>query len=62
MFTEYCCRLILAEKWEEVSHVLDEAIRSKNYEEGVLYIDKIDVEEDKKDRLKKCLLSHKWSC
>lgn len=62
MFTEYCCRLVLASEWEKTAHVLDKAIKSKSYEEGVSYIESIDISCDKKDRLKRCLLSHKESC
>ena len=62
MFTEYCCRIVLGDDWERVSKVLDEAIKSKSYEEGVTFIRSMDVTLDKQERLEKCLLSYKRSC
>ena len=62
MFTEYCCRLILGDDWERVSKVLDQAIKSKTYDEGVKFIKSMDVTLDKQERLERCLLSHKRSC
>lgn len=62
IFTEYCCRLILAEDWEKTARVLDKAIKSDSYEKGVTYIDSMNVSEEKKSRLRKCLLSYKGSC
>ena len=62
MFTEYCCRLVLGDDWEKVSKVLDQAIKSNTYEEGVKFIRDMDVTLDKQERLEKCLLSYKRSC
>lgn len=61
MFTEYCCRLVLGDDWERVSKVLDDAIKSKSYEEGVKFIRSMDVTLDKQESLERCLLSHKRS-
>ncbi len=62
MFTEYCCRLVLGEDWEKVSKVLDEAIKSNTYEEGVKFIRTMDITLDKQERLEVCLLSYRRSC
>ena len=62
MFTEYCCRLVLGDDWERVSKVLDEAIKSNTYEEGVKFIRDMDLTLDKQERLERCLLSYKRSC
>lgn len=62
MFTEYCCRIVLGDDWERVSKVLDQAIKSKTYDEGVKFIKSMDVTLDKQERLKRCLLSYKRSC
>lgn len=62
MFTEYCCRIVLGDDWERVSKVLDQAIKSKTYDEGVKFIKSMDVTLDKQERLERCLLSHKRSC
>ena len=47
MFTEYCCRIVLGDDWERVSTVLDQAIKSKTYDEGVKFIKSMDVTLDK---------------
>ena len=62
MFTEYCCRIVLGDDWERVSKVLDQAIKSKTYDEGVKFIRDMDITLDKQERLERCLLSHKRSC
>ena len=62
MFTEYCCRIVLGDDWERVSKVLDEAIKSNTYEEGVKFIRDMDLTLDKQERLERCLLSYKRSC
>lgn len=62
MFTEYCCRIVLGDDWERVSKVLDQAIKSKTYDEGVKFIKSMDVTSDKQERLERCLLSYKRSC
>lgn len=62
MFTEYCCRLVLGDDWEKVSKVLDQAIKSNTYEEGVKFIRDMDLTLDKQERLERCLLSYKRSC
>lgn len=62
MFTEYCCRIVLGDDWERVSKVLDQAIKSRTYDEGVKFIKSMDVTLDKQERLERCLLSHKRSC
>ena len=62
MFTEYCCRIVLGDDWERVSKVLDQAVKSKTYDEGVKFIKSMDVTLDKQERLERCLLSHKRSC
>lgn len=62
MFTEYCCRLVVPSKYKEIAEKLDNYIKSKKYEEGVSYIDSLEVDEDSKRRLKNCLLSYKVSC
>lgn len=62
MFTEYCCRIVLGDDWERVSKVLDQAVKSKTYDEGVKFIKSMDVTLDKKERLERCLLSYKRSC
>lgn len=62
MFTEYCCRIVLGDDWERVSKVLDQAVKSKTYDEGVKFIKSMDVTLDKQERLKRCLLSYKRSC
>ena len=62
MFTEYCCRIVLGDDWERVSKVLDQAVKSKTYDEGVRFIKSMDVTLDKQERLKRCLLSYKRSC
>lgn len=62
MFTEYCCRIVLGDDWERVSKVLDQAIKSKTYDEGVKFIKSMDVTLDKQERLERYLLSYKRSC
>ena len=62
MFTEYCCRIVLGDDWEKVSTVLDQAIKSKTYDEGVKFIRDMDITIDKQERLERCLLSYKRSC
>ena len=62
MFTEYCCRIVLGDDWESVSKVLDQAIKSKTYDEGVKFIKSMDVTLDKQERLERCLLSYNRSC
>lgn len=62
MFTEYCCRLVLGELWEETASVLDKIIASGSYDEGVMLIRNMDITLDKKERLERCLLSYKGSC
>lgn len=62
MFTEYCCRIVLGDDWERVSKVLDQAIKSKTYDEGVKFIKSMDVTLGKQERLERCLLSYKRSC
>ena len=62
MFTEYCCRLVLGDDWEKVSKVLDEAIKSNTYEEGVKFIQSMEITVDKQERLEVCLLSYRRSC
>ena len=62
MFTEYCCRIVLGDDWESVSKVLDQAIKSKTYDEGVKFIKSMDITLDKQKRLERCLLSYKRSC
>ena len=62
MFTEYCCRIVLGDDWERVSKVLDQAIKSKTYDEGVKFIRDMDIALDKQERLERCLLSYKRSC
>ena len=62
MFTEYCCRIVLGDDWERVSKVLDQAIKSKTYDEGVKFIRDMDITIDKQERLERCLLSYKRSC
>ena len=62
MFTEYCCRIVLGDDWERVSKVLDQAIKSKTYDEGVKFIKSMDVTLDKQERLERCLLLYKRSC
>ena len=61
MFTEYCCRIVLGDDWERVSKVLDQAIKSKKYDEGVKFIKSMDVTLDKQERLERCLLSYNRS-
>ena len=46
MFTEYCCRIVLGDDWERVSKVLDQAVKSKTYDEGVKFIKSMDVTLD----------------
>ena len=62
MFTEYCCRIVLGDDWERVSKVLDQAVKSNTYDEGVKFIKSMNVTLDKQERLERCLLSHKRSC
>ena len=62
MFTEYCCRIVLGDDWERVSKVLDQAIKSKTYDEGVKFIRGMDLTLSKQERLERCLLSYKRSC
>lgn len=62
MFTEYCCRIVLGDDWERVSKVLDQAVKSKTYNEGVKFIRDMDITLDKQERLERCLLSYKRSC
>ena len=62
MFTEYCCRIVLGDDWERVSKVLDQAIKSKTYDEGVKFIKSMDITLNKQERLERCLLSYKRSC
>ena len=62
IMTEYCCRIILEDDWEKVAVTLDNMITSKSYERGVTYIQALNIDDDKKGRLIRCLLSYKESC
>lgn len=62
ILTEYCCRLVLGDDWEEVCRELDSVIRSGKYQDGVAYIRGLDVTLDKKERLERCLLSYEGGC
>lgn len=62
ILTEYCCRLLLGDVWEETSKHLDEFIKSNNYDKGEEYIKSLSFDADIKRKLTNCLLSYKYSC
>ena len=60
--TGYCCQMILGIEWKAHSEKLSNFIEHKKFDEGLEYIDHIDVEEEKKERLKICFKSYKEIC
>ena len=62
LMTGYCCQIILGIEWKEHSEKLSNFIKYKKFDEGLAYIDNMDVEENKKERLMICFKSYKESC
>ena len=62
LMTGYCCQMILGVEWKVHSEKLSDVIEHKKFVEGLEYIDSIDVEEEKKERLRICFKSYKESC
>jgi hypothetical protein len=54
--------MILGVEWKVHSEKLSNFIKHKKFDEGLEYIDSIDVEEEKKERLRICFKSYKESC
>jgi hypothetical protein len=54
--------MILGIEWKAHSEKLSNFIEHKKFDEGLEYIDHIDVEEEKKERLKICFKSYKEIC
>jgi hypothetical protein len=54
--------MILGIEWKWHSEKLSNFIEHKKFDEGLTYIDNMDVEENKKERLMICFKSYKESC
>ena len=62
ILTEYCCRALFREKWEEIAQVLDRFILESAFAEGEDYINSLDITEEKKRKVTNCFLSYQHSC
>lgn len=62
ILTEYCCRTLFREKWEEIAQVLDRFILDSAFAEGEDYINSLDITEEKKRKVTNCFLSYQHSC
>lgn len=64
ILTGFCCGMLIKDKGKAfvVASYLDKCIKENRYEDIKLYIDKLDIDIQSKDRLLKCALSYKFVC